>query len=104
MEREDTFPLWAVLLGVGAGGCLAYLLANPRGKTLLRNLPRMLRDLTQQSERVLGIVRELTSEMEQSLQKVEQSLQKVENSLESAQQSLQREPAESESSFQPRAA
>jgi gas vesicle protein len=106
MEREDTFPLWAVLLGVAAGGCVAYLLANPRGKTLLRNLPRMLRDLTQQSERVLGIVRELTTEMEQSLQKVEQSLQKVESSLGDVQQTLQREAAVSggSSSFQPQAA
>ncbi len=99
MEREDTFPLWAVLLGVAAGGCFAYMLANPRGKTLLRNLPRMLADLTRQSERVLGIVRELTTEIEQSLQKVEAGLEGVE-------QSLQRDqPASGEATaFQPRVA
>jgi hypothetical protein len=99
MDREDTFPLWAVLLGVAAGGCFAYMLANPRGKTLLRNLPRMLADLTRQSERVLGIVRELTTEVEQSLQKVEAGLEGVE-------QTLQRDqPASAEAaSFQPRVA
>jgi predicted PurR-regulated permease PerM len=99
MDREDAFPLWAVVLGVAAGGVVAYVMASPRGKTLLRNLPQMLKDLTQQSERVLGIVRELTTEMEQSLQKVESSLDGV-------QQALQRETAESGSStsFQPRAA
>jgi hypothetical protein len=99
MDREDTFPLWAVLLGVAAGGCFAYLLANPRGKTLLRNLPRMLADLTRQSERVLGIVRDLTGEIEQSLQKVEAGLEGVE-------QKLQRDLPESAgvAAFQPRAA
>ncbi len=80
MEREDTFPLWAVLLGVAAGGCFAYMLANPRGKTLLRNLPRMLADLTRQSEQVLGMVRELTTEMEQSLHKIEAGLGEMEQS------------------------
>lgn len=104
MEPEDNFPLWAVLVGVAAGGCIAYMMANPRGKTLLRNLPRVLRDLTQQSERVIGVVRELTTEMEQSLQRIEQSLQKVESSLEDAQASIQRDLAEGGSSFQPRAA
>jgi hypothetical protein len=83
MDREDTFPLWAVVLGVAAGGCFAYMLASPRGKTLLRNLPRMLADLTRQSERVLGIVRELTTEIEQSLQKVEAGLEGVEQALQS---------------------
>jgi hypothetical protein len=99
MDREDTFPLWAVLLGVAAGGCFAYMLANPRGKTLLRNLPRMLADLTRQSERVLGIVRDLTGEIEQSLQKVEAGLEGVE-------QRLQRNLPESAdaAAFQPRAA
>jgi hypothetical protein len=99
MEREDTFPLWAVLLGVAAGGCFAYMLANPRGKTLLRNLPRMLADLTRQSERVLGIVRELTTEIEQSLQKVEAGLEGVE-------QTLHRDLPEGAeaAAFQPRAA
>jgi hypothetical protein len=99
MEREDAFPLWAVVLGVAAGGVVAYLMASPRGKTLVRNLPQMLKDLTQQSERVLGIVRELTTEMEQSLQKVE-------SSLDSVQQALERGEAESSASapFQPRAA
>ena len=99
MDREDTFPLWAVLLGVAAGGCIAYMLANARGKTLLRNLPRMLADLTRQSERVLGMVRDLTTEMEQSLHKIEAGLGEME-------QSLDREPAASEtsSSYQPRVA
>jgi hypothetical protein len=99
MDREDTFPLWAVLLGVAAGGCFAYMLANPRGKTLLRNLPRMLADLTRQSERVLGIVRDLTTEMEQSLQKVESSLENVQQTLEREQAGGGETPA-----FQPRAA
>jgi hypothetical protein len=99
MDREDSFPLWAVLLGVAAGGCFAYMLANPRGKTLLRNLPRMLADLTRQSERVLGIVRDLTSEMEQSLQKVESSLENVQQTLEREQAGSGETPA-----FQPRAA
>src|SRR5229473_3056301 len=99
MDREDTFPLWAVLLGVAAGGCFAYMLANPRGKTLLRNLPRMLADLTRQSERVLGIVRDLTGEMEQSLQKVETSLENVQQTLEREQAGGAETPA-----FQPRVA
>src|SRR6476469_5403280 len=60
MDQDDRFPVWVVLLGVAAGGGIAYLLANPRGKTLLRNLPRMLADLTQQSERVLGMISEVT--------------------------------------------
>lgn len=95
MERDDRFPIWVVLVGVAAGGGIAYLLANPRGKTLLRNLPRVLADLTRQSERVLGMVREVTAEIEQSLQKVEAGLEHVD-------EALQREPAES--MFQPRAA
>jgi hypothetical protein len=98
MERDDRFPIWVVLLGVAAGGGIAYLLANPRGKTLLRNLPRVLADLTRQSERVLGLVREVTAEFEQSLKKVEAGLEDVE-------QALHHEPAEPASStFQPRAA
>ena len=63
MDREDTFPLWAVLVGVAAGGCFAYMLANPRGKTLLRNLPRVLADLTRQSERMLALGRDLTGDI-----------------------------------------
>ena len=82
------FPLWVVLVGVAAGGVIAYTLASPRGKTLLRNLPRMLADLTRQSERVVALVRELTTEIEQSLRKVEAGLENVE-------QALQREPSES---------
>jgi hypothetical protein len=98
MERDDRFPIWVVLVGVAAGGGIAYLLANPRGKTLLRNLPRVLADLTRQSERVLGMVREVTAEIEQSLQKVEAGLEHVD-------ETLQREPAEEAgSTFQPRAA
>ena len=98
MERDDRFPIWVVLLGVAAGGGIAYLLANPRGKTLLRNLPRVLADLTRQSERVLGLVRDVTTEIEQSLKKVEEGLEEVE-------QSLHREPSEAaNASFQPRAA
>jgi len=88
MDRDDNFPVWVVLVGVAAGGAIAYALASPRGKTLLRNLPRMLADLTRQSERVLGMVRELTTEIEQSLQKVEAGLENVE-------QALSREQAES---------
>jgi hypothetical protein len=96
MEQDDRFPIWVVLLGVAAGGGIAYMLANPRGKTLLRNLPRMLADLTKQSERVLGMIRELTAEIEQSLQKVEAGLENVDHTL---------HRGESEtSSFQPRAA
>lgn len=87
MERDDRFPIWVVLLGVAAGGGIAYLLANPRGKTLLRNLPRVLADLTRQSERVLGMVREVTAEIEQSLQKVEAGLEQVS-------EAIQPEPAE----------
>lgn len=98
MERDDRFPIWVVLLGVAAGGGIAYLLANPRGKTLLRNLPRVLADLTRQSERVLGMVREVTAEIEQSLQKVEAGLEHVD-------EALQGEPGEGTSpTFQPRAA
>jgi phage shock protein A len=70
-----------VLAGVAAGGVIAFAMASPRGKTLLRNLPRMLADLTRQSERVLGLVRELTTEIEQSLQKVEAGLENVEQAL-----------------------
>jgi hypothetical protein len=81
MDRDDRFPVWIVLLGVAAGGAIAYVMANPRGKTLLRNLPRMLADLTQHSERVLGILREVTAEVEQSLQKVEASLESVDQAL-----------------------
>jgi hypothetical protein len=88
MERDDNFPVWVVLVGVAAGGVLAYALASPRGKTLLRNLPRMLADLTRQSERVVALVRELTTEIEQSLQKVEAGLENVE-------QALQREQSQS---------
>jgi hypothetical protein len=83
MERDDRFPIWVVLLGVAAGGGVAYVLASPRGKTLLRNLPRMLADLTRQSERVLGMIREVTAEIEQSLEKVEAGLQSVEQAIES---------------------
>jgi len=99
MERDDRFPIWVVLLGVAAGGGIAFMLANPRGKTLLRNLPRMLADLTKQSERVLGMLREVTSEFEQSLQKVEASLENVD-------QALQRDQPAGEAvrAFQPRAA
>ena len=96
MEQDDRFPIWVVLLGVAAGGGIAYMLANPRGKTLLRSLPRMLADLTKQSERVLGMIRELTAEIEQSLQKVETSLENVDHAL-------HRDEAETPS-FQPRAA
>ena len=88
MERDDDrFPIWVVLAGVAAGGFIAYLLANPRGKTLLRNLPRMLADLTHQSERVLGMVREVTAEIEQSLQKVEAGLENVDHALEGGESS-----------------
>ena len=99
MDRDDRFPLWVVLLGVAVGGGIAFMLASPRGKTLLRNLPRMLADLTHQSERVLGMIREVTAEVEQSLQKVEAGLQNVD-------QALQREETGSETpdSFQPRVA
>ena len=99
MDREDRFPVWAVLVGVAAGGGIAYALASPRGKTLLRNLPRMLADLIKQSERVLGIVREVTAEVEESLQKVEEGLENVD-------QTLQREGATEEEApvFQPRVA
>ncbi len=97
MENDDRFPVWVVLLGVAAGGGIAYMLANPRGKTLLRNLPRMLADLTRQSERVLGILREVTAEVEQSLQKVEAGLDNVDHAL-------QRDESEAASTFQPRAA
>jgi hypothetical protein len=99
MDRDDRFPIWVVLLGVMAGGGFAYMLANPRGKTLLRNLPRMLADLTRQSERVLGILREVTAEVEQSLQKMEADLENVD-------QPLQRESATGgeAAAFQPRAA
>jgi hypothetical protein len=99
MERDDRFPIWVVLLGVAAGGGVAYMLASPRGKTLLRNLPRMLADLTRQSERVLGMIREVTAEIEQSLEKVEAGLQSVEQTLES-------HSAEGDTSgnFQPRVA
>ena len=41
----------------------------------------MLADLTKQSERVLGMLREVTSEFEQSLQKVEASLENVDQAL-----------------------
>jgi hypothetical protein len=88
MDRDDNFPVWVVLAGVAAGGVIAFAMASPRGKTLLRNLPRMLADLTRQSERVLGLVRELTTEIEQSLQKVEAGLENVE-------QALQREQSQS---------
>jgi hypothetical protein len=81
MDRDDNFPVWVVLAGVAAGGVIAFAMASPRGKTLLRNLPRMLADLTRQSERVLGLVRELTTEIEQSLQKVEAGLENVERTL-----------------------
>jgi len=81
MDRDDVFPVWIVLLGVAAGGAIAYALANPRGKTLLRNLPRMLGDLTRQSERVLAMVREVTAEVEQSLRKVEAGLDNVDQAL-----------------------
>jgi hypothetical protein len=81
MDRDDNFPVWVVLAGVAAGGVIAFAMASPRGKTLLRNLPRMLADLTRQSERVLGLVRELTTEIEQSLQKVEAGLENVEQAL-----------------------
>jgi hypothetical protein len=98
MERDDRFPIWVVMLGVAAGGGIAFLLANPRGKTLLRNLPRVLADLTRQSERVLGMVREVTAEIEQSLQKVEAGLEHVN-------ETLHHEPAEEANpTFQPRAA
>ena len=99
MERDDRFPIWVVLLGVAAGGGIAFLLANPRGKTLLRNLPRALMDLTRQSERVLGMLSEVTAEIEQSLQKVEAGLQHVD-------ETLNRDEASSETSasMQPRAA
>jgi hypothetical protein len=96
MDQDDRFPIWVVLLGVAAGGGIAYMLANPRGKTLLRNLPRMLADLTKQSERVLGMIRELTAEIEQSLQKVEAGLENVDHAL-------HKDEAETPS-FQPRAA
>ena len=95
MDREDTFPLWAVLVGVAAGGCFAYMLANPRGKTLLRNLPRVLADLTRQSERMLALVRDLTGDIEQSLQKVEAGLESVQQTLE--RESISGEPAPQQS-------
>jgi len=96
MDRDDGFPVWIVLLGVAAGGVIAYALANPRGKTLLRNLPRMLADLTRQSERVLAMVREVTAEVEQSLRKVEAGLENVD-------QALHRDgaPLESSPAYQP---
>jgi hypothetical protein len=99
MERDDRFPIWVVLLGVAAGGGIAYMLASPRGKTLLQNLPRMLADLTRQSERVLGMIREVTAEIEQSLEKVESGLQSVEQALES-----HSSPGEATGDFQPRVA
>jgi hypothetical protein len=99
MERDDRFPIWVVLLGVAAGGGIAFMLANPRGKTLLRNLPRMLADLTKQSERVLGMLREVTSEFEQSLQKIESSLENVDHALQGDQHTAAATPA-----FQARAA
>ena len=99
MDRDDRFPVWAVLVGVAAGGGIAYALASPRGKTLLRNLPRVLADLVHQSERMLGLVREVTAEVEQSLQKVEAGLENVD-------QALQRDDTASEATptFQPRVA
>ena len=99
MERDNQVPVWVVLLGVATGGAIAYMMASPRGKTLLRNLPHMLVDLTRQSERVLAMVRDVTAEVEQALQKVEAGLQNVD-------QRLQQPQAESEmsGSFQPRAA
>src|SRR5436190_19363040 len=81
MDRDDRFPVWTVLLGVAAGGAIAYAMANPRGKELLRNLPRMLADLTRHSERVLGVLREVTAEVEQSLQRFEASLESVDQAL-----------------------
>jgi hypothetical protein len=99
MERDDRFPIWVVLLGVAAGGGIAFMLANPRGKTLLRNLPRMLADLTKQSERVLGMLREVTSEFEQSLHKIESSLENVDHALQGDQPA-----ADATHAFQARAA
>ena len=99
MDRGDRFPVWAVLIGVAAGGGIAYALASPRGKTLMRNLPRMLADLVHQSERMLGMVREVTAEVEQSLQQVEAGLENVD-------QALQRDDTVSEGTtkFHPRVA
>jgi gas vesicle protein len=98
MERDERFPIWVVLLGVAVGGGIAFLLASPRGKTLLRNLPRALTDLTRQSEQVLVLLRDLTGELEQSLKKVESGLEQVNRALEEP------SPGETSPSFTPRAA
>lgn len=99
MDRNDSFPIWMVLLGVAAGGAVAFLVVSPRGKSMLRSLPHTLRDLAQQSQRALSTLRDVAAEIEQSLQKVEAALEQVE-------EALQQGAAEvgASSAFEPRAA